>query len=109
VIGERVFQIKFGNVTAIDGNKLTNQFDKAGEKWVVDSFVEGVKGLARTYLSSADATPSSPLSPKIRINLADTFASRQDFSTRTCVARRRTGRGVRFWNGNGNGAEAFSD
>jgi DNA helicase-2/ATP-dependent DNA helicase PcrA len=31
-----------GNVTAIDGNKLTIQFDRAGEKRVVDSFVERV-------------------------------------------------------------------
>ena len=29
-------------VTAVDGNKLTIQFDKAGEKQVVDSFVERV-------------------------------------------------------------------
>jgi DNA helicase-2/ATP-dependent DNA helicase PcrA len=43
-VGERVFHIKFGNgnVTAIDGNKLTILFDKAGEKRVVDSFVERV-------------------------------------------------------------------
>ncbi len=43
-IGDRVFHQKFGNgnVTAIDGNKLTIQFDKAGEKRVVDSFVERV-------------------------------------------------------------------
>src|SRR3954451_18968144 len=43
-IGERVFHQKFGNgnVTAIDGNKLTIGFDKAGEKRVVDSFVERV-------------------------------------------------------------------
>ena len=43
-VGDRVFHIKFGNgnVTAIDGNKLTIQFDKAGEKRVVDSFVERV-------------------------------------------------------------------
>jgi len=43
-VGDRVFHIKFGNgnVTAIDGNKLTIQFDKAGEKRVVDSFVEKV-------------------------------------------------------------------
>ena len=43
-IGDRVFHLKFGNgnVTAIDGNKLTIQFDKAGEKRVVDSFVERV-------------------------------------------------------------------
>ena len=43
-IGERVFHQKFGNgnVTAIDGNKLTIAFDKAGEKRVVDSFVERV-------------------------------------------------------------------
>jgi DNA helicase-2/ATP-dependent DNA helicase PcrA len=43
-VGERVFHQKFGNgnVTAVDGNKLTIQFDKAGEKRVVDSFVERV-------------------------------------------------------------------
>jgi DNA helicase-2/ATP-dependent DNA helicase PcrA len=43
-IGDRVFHQKFGNgnVTAIDGNKLTISFDKAGEKRVVDSFVERV-------------------------------------------------------------------
>jgi DNA helicase-2/ATP-dependent DNA helicase PcrA len=43
-VGDRVFHIKFGNgnVTAVDGNKLTIQFDKAGEKRVVDSFVERV-------------------------------------------------------------------
>jgi DNA helicase II / ATP-dependent DNA helicase PcrA len=41
-LGDRVFHQKFGNgnVTAIDGNKLTIQFDRAGEKRVVDSFVE---------------------------------------------------------------------
>jgi DNA helicase-2/ATP-dependent DNA helicase PcrA len=41
-IGDRVFHQKFGNgnVVNIDGNKLTIQFDKAGEKRVVDSFVE---------------------------------------------------------------------
>ena len=43
-VGDRVFHIKFGNgnVTAVDGNKLTIAFDKAGEKRVVDSFVERV-------------------------------------------------------------------
>ena len=42
--GDRVFHIKFGNgnVVAVDGNKLTIAFDKAGEKRVVDSFVERV-------------------------------------------------------------------
>jgi ATP-dependent DNA helicase UvrD/PcrA len=41
-LGDRVFHQKFGNgnITAIDGNKLTIQFDRAGEKRVVDSFVE---------------------------------------------------------------------
>ena len=41
-LGTRVFHQKFGggNVTAIDGNKLTIQFDHAGEKRVIDSFVE---------------------------------------------------------------------
>jgi DNA helicase-2/ATP-dependent DNA helicase PcrA len=41
-VGDRVFHIKFGNgnVVVVDGNKLTIQFDKAGEKRVVDSFVE---------------------------------------------------------------------
>ena len=43
-LGDRVFHQKFGNgnVVAIDGNKLTIQFDKAGQKHVVDSFVERV-------------------------------------------------------------------
>jgi DNA helicase-2/ATP-dependent DNA helicase PcrA len=43
-IGDRVFHQKFGNgnVVAVDGNKLTIAFDKAGEKRVVDSFVERV-------------------------------------------------------------------
>ncbi len=43
-IGDRVFHQKFGNgnVIAIDGNKLVVQFDKAGEKRVVDSFVQRV-------------------------------------------------------------------
>jgi DNA helicase-2/ATP-dependent DNA helicase PcrA len=43
-VGERVFHQKFGNgnVTTVDGNKLTIKFDHAGEKRVVDSFVERV-------------------------------------------------------------------
>ncbi|WFU43130.1 UvrD-helicase domain-containing protein [Bradyrhizobium sp. CB82] len=41
-IGDRVFHEKFGygRVAKIDGNKLTIAFDKAGEKKVVDSFVQ---------------------------------------------------------------------
>jgi DNA helicase II / ATP-dependent DNA helicase PcrA len=41
-LGERVFHQKFGygEVTFVEGNKLTIQFDKAGEKRVVDSFVQ---------------------------------------------------------------------
>ena len=40
--GDRVFHQKFGygGITAIEGNKLTVAFDKAGEKKVIDSFVE---------------------------------------------------------------------
>ncbi|MFN4011067.1 MAG: UvrD-helicase domain-containing protein [Pannonibacter sp.] len=40
--GERVFHIKFGygRITGIEGNKLTIDFEKAGEKRVIDSFVE---------------------------------------------------------------------
>ncbi|WP_409337821.1 ATP-dependent helicase [Afipia sp. P52-10] len=40
--GDRVFHQKFGygRVSHVDGNKLTIQFDKAGEKRVVDSFVQ---------------------------------------------------------------------
>ena len=40
--GERVFHQKFGygQVRSVDGNKLTVAFDKAGEKKVIDSFVE---------------------------------------------------------------------
>jgi DNA helicase-2/ATP-dependent DNA helicase PcrA len=39
--GERVFHQKFGNgdVVAVEGNKLTVDFDKAGRKRVIDSFV----------------------------------------------------------------------
>ncbi|WP_439922603.1 ATP-dependent helicase [Nitrobacter sp. JJSN] len=41
-LGDRVFHQKFGygKVARIDGNKLTIVFEKAGEKKVVDSFVE---------------------------------------------------------------------
>jgi len=43
-VGDRVFHQKFGNgnVVTVDGNKLTIAFDRAGEKRVVDSFVERV-------------------------------------------------------------------
>jgi DNA helicase-2/ATP-dependent DNA helicase PcrA len=42
--GERVFHQKFGygHIAAIDGNKITVDFDKAGRKKVVDSFVKRV-------------------------------------------------------------------
>jgi DNA helicase II / ATP-dependent DNA helicase PcrA len=41
-VGERVFHQKFGygRVASIDGNKLTIDFEKAGQKRVLDSFVE---------------------------------------------------------------------
>ena len=44
--GDRVFHIKFGYgaVRAVDGNKLTVEFEKAGEKRVIDSFVEKAAG-----------------------------------------------------------------
>ena len=37
-----MFHIKFGygKVTAVEGNKLTVSFEQAGEKKVIDSFVE---------------------------------------------------------------------
>ena len=40
-VGERVFHQKFGNgdVATVEGNKLTVDFDKAGRKRVLDSFV----------------------------------------------------------------------
>jgi DNA helicase-2/ATP-dependent DNA helicase PcrA len=40
--GDRVFHLKFGYgaVRLVDGNKLTVEFEKAGEKKVIDSFVE---------------------------------------------------------------------
>jgi DNA helicase-2/ATP-dependent DNA helicase PcrA len=40
--GVRVFHLKFGNgkVASVDGNKLTVDFDKAGRKMVLDSFVQ---------------------------------------------------------------------
>jgi len=41
-LGQRIFHQKFGygRVTAVEGNKLTVDFEKAGEKRVLDSFVE---------------------------------------------------------------------
>jgi Superfamily I DNA and RNA helicases len=41
-VGDRVFHLKFGNgnVAAIEGNKLTIDFDRAGQKRVLDGFVE---------------------------------------------------------------------
>jgi DNA helicase-2/ATP-dependent DNA helicase PcrA len=41
-VGHRVLHLKFGpgTVAAIDGNKLTVDFDKAGRKMVLDSFVQ---------------------------------------------------------------------
>jgi DNA helicase II / ATP-dependent DNA helicase PcrA len=45
-IGERVFHQKFGYglIAEVDGNKLTIDFDKAGRKRVVDSFVARAGG-----------------------------------------------------------------
>jgi hypothetical protein len=43
-VGDRVFHIKFGNgnIAGIEGNKLTIEFDRAGQKRVLDGFVERV-------------------------------------------------------------------
>ncbi|MGB3537238.1 MAG: UvrD-helicase domain-containing protein [Mesorhizobium sp.] len=43
-IGDRVFHQKFGNgnIAAIEGNKLTIDFDRAGQKKVLDGFVTSV-------------------------------------------------------------------
>ena len=43
-LGDRVFHLKFGNgnITGIEGNKLTIDFDRAGQKRVLDGFVERV-------------------------------------------------------------------
>ncbi len=40
--GERIFHQKFGygRIVDVEGNKLTIDFEKAGQKKVVDSFVE---------------------------------------------------------------------
>jgi DNA helicase-2/ATP-dependent DNA helicase PcrA len=45
-IGDRVFHQKFGpgSVIAVEGNKLTVAFDHAGEKRVIDTFVEPGSG-----------------------------------------------------------------
>jgi DNA helicase-2/ATP-dependent DNA helicase PcrA len=41
-VGDRVFHVKFGpgSVAEVDGNKLTVDFDKAGRKMVLESFVQ---------------------------------------------------------------------
>ena len=43
-MGDRVFHQKFGYgvISEIDGNKLSVEFEKAGPRRVVDSFVEKV-------------------------------------------------------------------
>nr|WP_185985178.1 UvrD-helicase domain-containing protein [Aureimonas mangrovi] len=43
-LGDRVFHMKFGNgtVAVVEGNKLTIDFDKAGQKRVLDGFVEAI-------------------------------------------------------------------
>jgi DNA helicase-2/ATP-dependent DNA helicase PcrA len=43
-LGQRIFHDKFGygRITAIDGAKLTVDFEKAGVKKVVESFVKRV-------------------------------------------------------------------
>ncbi|MBY5868988.1 ATP-dependent helicase [Rhizobium leguminosarum] len=43
-LGDRVFHLKFGNgnITGIEGNKLTIEFDRAGQKRVLDGFVDRV-------------------------------------------------------------------
>jgi DNA helicase-2/ATP-dependent DNA helicase PcrA len=43
-VGDRVFHQKFGNgnIASIEGNKLTIDFDRAGQKKVLDGFVTGV-------------------------------------------------------------------
>ena len=40
--GDRIFHQKFGHgtVRSAEGNKLAISFDKAGDKMVIDSFVE---------------------------------------------------------------------
>ncbi|MCM2503689.1 UvrD-helicase domain-containing protein [Aureimonas altamirensis] len=42
--GDRVFHMKFGNgtVASVEGNKLTIDFDKAGQKRVLDGFVQPI-------------------------------------------------------------------
>ena len=43
-VGDRVFHMKFGNgnIAGIEGNKLTINFDRAGQKRVLDGFVQPV-------------------------------------------------------------------
>ncbi|WP_062210868.1 ATP-dependent helicase [Aureimonas sp. AU12] len=43
-VGDRVFHLKFGNgtVASIEGNKLTVDFDRAGQKRVLDGFVDAI-------------------------------------------------------------------
>ncbi len=43
-LGNRIFHVKFGNgtVDSVDGNKLTINFDKAGRKMVLESFVKAI-------------------------------------------------------------------
>ena len=60
--GARVFHMKFGpgTVAAVDGNKLTIDFDKAGRKMVLESFVRARIDLQNGHSPSL---PSRALSP----------------------------------------------
>jgi hypothetical protein len=54
-VGDRVFHQKFGNgnVSAIEGNKLTIDFDKAGQKRVLDGLSRGCEDAATTLSPAA--------------------------------------------------------
>ena len=66
-VGERVFHQKFGNgnVVAVDGNKLTIRFDKAGKSgwWIVswrgcegyDAAVRRCAGISATTICCVDS------------------------------------------------------
>ncbi len=72
-IGDRVFHQKFGNgnVAAIDGNKLTIDFDKAGQKRVLDGFVQAFERAAELRLGFSGLTQQSfTSSASIRLKIS---------------------------------------
>jgi hypothetical protein len=78
----RVFHIKFGpgSIALVDGNKLTVDFDKAGRKMVLESFVQrgefGVIAMSKATKRSSGGAENAGARLRLRIaTLSDEVGS----------------------------------